>query len=135
MYVIKRNGQQEQFMINKIINRIARFNCNLETDIVLNLNNRVHSGISTAQIDDLIAEIAIKMANKHPNYAKFASYILINNIYKEVPKCFSDAMKILYESKNNSIDRTIFLADDVYEIIQMNKELFDSEIDHENDLK
>lgn len=143
MFVIKRNGEQQPFNINKIINRITRYNYapGMETKIVLNLNNRVYSGIPTSQIDVLIAEIALTMSNVHRNYGRLASNILLNNIYKRVEPGFSEAMRRLYEARNGPADQSgqfkasSFPADDVYEIIQANRELLDAAVDHANDLK
>lgn len=131
MLVTKRNGKQEPFMFNKIVDRIVRYNygSNIETEIVLNLNNRIYSGILTSEIDKLIAEIAIKMSNIHPNYARLASNIALNNIYKQVDKSFSETMRKIYAMKAS------LLADKVYEIICKYKEVFDSEIEHANDLR
>ena len=131
MLVTKRNGKQEPFMFNKIVDRIVRYNygSNIETEIVLNLNNRIYSGILTSEIDKLIAEIAIKMSNIHPNYARLASNIALNNIYKQVDKSFSETMRKIYAMKAS------LLADKVYEIICKYKEVLDSEIDHANDLR
>lgn len=133
MNVIKRSGKQEPFNINKIINRITRYNYapGIETQIVLNLNNRVYSGIPTAQIDHLVAEVAMTMSNVHFDYGRLAANISLNNIYKAVEESFSQAMRRLYERKTQGVS----LADDVYEIIQTNKELLDAEIDHDNDLR
>lgn len=144
MFVTKRNGEQQPFNINKIINRITRYDYGpgMETKIVLNLNNRVYSGIPTGQIDSLIAEIAMTMSNVHSDYGRLASNILLNNLYKRVPEAdFSKAMRRLYETRNDPTDpsgqskTSSFLADDVYEIIQANSELLDAAVDHENDLK
>ena len=142
MFVTKRNGQQEPFNINKIINRITQFNYGpgMETQIVLNLNNRVYSGIPTAQVDNLIAETAMTMSNVHLNYGRLAANILLNNIYKRVEESFSQTMRRLYEARNDSAENggrfnATLLADDVYEIVQTNGKLLDATIDHANDLK
>ena len=144
MFVTKRNGEQQPFNINKIINRIMRYNYapGMETQIILNLNNRVYSGISTAQIDSQIAEIAMMMSNVHFSYGRLAANVLLNNIYKRVEKRFSNAMRKLYEArseldltKQNGPFKAVLLADDVYEIIQTNSELLDAAVNHENDLK
>lgn len=140
MNVIKRSGKQEPFNINKIINRITRYNHapGMETQIVLNLNNRVYSGIPTTQIDRLIAEVAMTMSNLHFDYDRLAANVLLNNIYKTVEESFSQAMRRLYEAQtaNQGVQlQAVHLADDVYEIIQANKELLDAAIDHENDLR
>ena len=136
MYVIKRNGEREQFAINKVINRIVNFDYanGMETKIVLNLNNRIYSGISTKAIDDLLAEISIKMANSHSSYGRLASNLLLNNIYKSVEKSFTKTMQKIKETKNDLLKAST-IADDVYRIIQSNSELFDTEIEQENDLK
>jgi len=56
-------------------------------------------GISTQEIDNVSAEIAIGMITENPDYEILAARICASNIQKRTPKKFSKAMKILFSNK------------------------------------
>jgi ribonucleoside-diphosphate reductase alpha subunit len=59
----------------------------------------MYDGIHTQEIDVLTSEIAIGMITTDPDYEILATRILASNIQKTAPKCFTDAMKELYDNK------------------------------------
>lgn len=46
-------------------------------------------GITTAQLDDAAAKMAISMTNIHPDYEKLAARIAISNLHKQTKEKFS----------------------------------------------
>jgi ribonucleoside-diphosphate reductase alpha subunit len=56
----------------------------------------MYDGISTEEIDTLSAEVAIGMITEDPEYETLATRIVVSNMQKTSPKCFSDAMVRLY---------------------------------------
>lgn len=49
----------------------------------------LYAGITTSQLDDAAAEMAITMATVHPDYEKLAARIAISNLHKQTKEKFS----------------------------------------------
>jgi len=104
MKVIKRSGSEAEMLFDKVTSRICKLNMAPEFE-VLNVQpdkvaqkvfSSMYDGISTSEIDNLSAEVAIGMITEHPDYEILATRIIVSNIQKNCPKTFSDAMNILH---------------------------------------
>ena len=104
MRVVKRSGDVVEMLFDKVTRRISKLNCEPEF-IPLNVHpdkvaqkvfNSLYDGISTSEIDNLSAEVAIAMITEHPDYETLAMRISVSNLQKNSLKCFSDAMLSLY---------------------------------------
>lgn len=58
----------------------------------------MYPGITTVQLDDLAAEIAVDMTDVHPDYAILAARISVSNLHKETHGKFSDVMQELFNN-------------------------------------
>ena len=100
MQVVKRNGRPEVFSFEKIHNRIKKLGA--EAGISLNYSalimktaDQLHDKISTARIDELMAEQCASLTTLNLDYGKLAARLVISNNQKQVPKTFSKAMHAL----------------------------------------
>jgi ribonucleoside-diphosphate reductase alpha subunit len=59
----------------------------------------MYDGMNTSEIDDISADIAINMITENPDYEILSTRILVSNMHKTLPKCFSDSMLFLYNHK------------------------------------
>ena len=112
MRVVKRSGDVVEMLFDKVTRRISKLNCEPEF-VPLNVHpdkvaqkvfNSLYDGISTSEIDNLSAEVAIAMITEHPDYETLAMRITVSNLQKNSLKCFSDAMLALYSKNIVSID-------------------------------
>ena len=84
MKVQKRDGSFEDVQFDKVTQRLRKLadsldvSCDLVAQKVL---ASIHDGISTSQIDEISAEVAIAMTDK-PDYGILASRILVSNMHK-----------------------------------------------------
>lgn len=96
----------------------------------------IYDGVTTTALDNLAAEVAAAKTIDHPDYALLASRIAVSNLHKETKKSFSDVMEDLYKYIDPKTgQRASLIADDVYEVIQNNKELLDSSIIYDRDFR
>ena len=104
MKIIKRSGQVAEMLFDKVTYRIQKLNKSPEFE-VLNVQpdkvaqkvfSSMYDGISTSDIDNLSAEVAVGMITEHPDYETLAMRITVSNLQKTCPKTFSDAMLQLY---------------------------------------
>ena len=141
MYVVKRDGRKEAVKFDKITARIVKMCYGLDPlvspeAVAMKVIEGLFDGVTTTQLDNLAAEVAAAKTIDHPDYALLASRIAVSNLHKETKKTFSDVMTDLY----NYIDpktgeNAALLADDVYEVIQENKDRIDSSIIYDRDFR
>ncbi len=140
-YVLKRDGRREAIQFDKITARIKKLCYGLHPavdpiEVAKKVINGLYEGVTTSALDNLAAEVAATNTVKHPDYALLASRIAVSNLHKNTEKCFSEAMKALYEYIDpNTGEPAALLADDVYAIIEKNKEILDSAIIYDRDFR
>ena len=139
MYVIKRNGNKEPVMFDKITARIKKLCYGLNelvqpTKVAMRVIEGLYDGVSTSELDNLAAEVAATMTVSHPDYAHLAARISVSNLHKNTKKNFSDVMTDLYEYVNpRTNQKAPLISDEVYQVIQENKEILDSRIIYSRD--
>lgn len=140
MYVVKRDGRLETVKFDKITARIEKLCYSLNPDLVdpIDVARKVieglYDGVTTSELDSLAAETAASLTTKHPDYALLASRIAVSNLHKNTVKSFSETMRSLYEYTDHKTGKKApLLADDVYDIIQANRDILDSTIIYDRD--
>ncbi len=141
MYVVKRDGRKEAVKFDKITARIVKMCYGLDPlvspeAVAMKVIEGLFDGVTTTQLDNLAAEVAAAKTIDHPDYALLASRIAVSNLHKETKKTFSDVMHDLYTYIDPKTgENAALLADDVYEIIQNNKDRLDSSIIYDRDFR
>ncbi|MDB2442635.1 ribonucleoside-diphosphate reductase subunit alpha [Flavobacteriales bacterium] len=139
MFVLKRDGRKEAVKFDKITARIQKLCYGLDalvdpTTVAMKVIEGIYEGVTTFELDNLAAEVAASLTVKHPDYAQLAARIAVSNLHKKTKKSFSETMSDLYEYTNPVTNQKApMLADDVYQIIQDNKEVLDSTIIYDRD--
>jgi ribonucleoside-diphosphate reductase alpha subunit len=104
MKVIKRSGDAVEMLFDKVTKRIQKLNeapefapLNVQPDkVAQKVFTSMYDGISTAEIDNLTAEVAIGMITEDPDYETLAMRVTVSNLQKTSPTSFSDAMVALH---------------------------------------
>jgi len=104
MKVVKRSGDVVEMLFDKVTKRISKLNqapefepLNVQPDkVAQKVFTSMYDGISTSEIDNLTAEVAVAMITEHPDYETLAMRVTVSNLQKNCPKCFSDAMVSLH---------------------------------------
>lgn len=104
MKVIKRSGDEVPMLFDKVTKRILKLNqtpefapLNVQPDkVAQKVFTSMYDGISTAEIDNLTAEVAVAMITEDPDYETLAMRVAVSNLQKACPKTFSDAMVALH---------------------------------------
>ena len=140
MYVIKRDGKQEQVKFDKITARIDKLCYGLDTkhvepiEVAKKVINGIYDGVTTSELDNLAAETAASLTTKHPDYALLASRIAISNLHKNTNKSFSQTMRALHDYIDpRSGQPAKLIADDIMKVIDENAAELDSSIIHDRD--
>ena len=139
MYVIKRDGRKEQIMFDKITARVRKlcYGLNELVDplkVAMRVIEGLYDGVTTSELDNLAAEVAATMTTAHPDYARLAARISVSNLHKNTKKTFSEVMHELYVYVNPRTGKKApLLSDEVYNVIQENKDRLDSTIIYNRD--
>jgi ribonucleoside-diphosphate reductase alpha subunit len=104
MKVLKRSGDSTEMLFDKVTKRLRKLNqapefepLSVQPDkVAQKVFSSMYDGISTADIDNLTAEVAIGMITENPDYETLAMRVTVSNLQKNCPKCFSDAMVALH---------------------------------------
>ncbi len=139
MYVVKRDGHKEPVMFDKITARVRKLCYGLNplvepTKVAMRVIEGLYDGVTTSELDNLAAEVAATMTTAHPDYAHLAARISVSNLHKNTKKTFSEVMDDLYNYVNpRTKKKAPLLSDEVYKVIQENKDLLDSRIIYSRD--
>ena len=104
MKVIKRSGDVVEMLFDKVTKRISKLNqapefepLNVQPDkVAQKVFQSMYDGISTSEIDNLTAEVAVAMITEHPDYETLAMRVTVSNLQKNCPTTFSAAMAALH---------------------------------------
>ena len=102
MKVVKRSGKITEMLFDKVTTRLHKL-CVMHPALTIQADKvaqktvtSMYDGISTEEIDTLSAEVAVGMITDDPEYETLATRIVVSNMQKTSPKCFSDAMISLH---------------------------------------
>jgi len=139
MHVIKRNGTKENVAFDKITKRISNLTKGLTDTIVADeLAQKVieglYDGVTTTILDNLAAETAAAKAIEHPDYVILAARIAVSSLHKETEEDFFRTMDKLHKFVDTKTgEKAPLLADDVFTIIEKNKEKLQKHINYKRD--
>ena len=128
MFVIKRNGEKQSMQFDKITSRLnilmeeANINDIDAVSITQLLVQRMISGISTSQIDELACQIIMGKTHEGQKYGKLASRLAISNYHKTTSPSFKEVIKTL----RNNLDP----CGEIAPLISKELEIFSN--DHES---
>ena len=120
MRIKKRSGEYQKLSPDKVLYRIRNL-CrdtrletlnNIDPDIIsLKVIQGIFDGVSSAQLDELAAQISISMITDHPEYGELASRIIISNMHKNTSEYFSEVMEKLYQNKDIHNEQAPLISD------------------------
>jgi ribonucleotide reductase alpha subunit len=136
MRVIKRNGDYEDVSFDKVLMRLK----NLSNELKINVSElaqkvctRIYDGVKTCELDELAAYLCSSMSIDNPDYSILASRIIISNHHKNTSPSFSETVQILYDNKDIHGNHSPLVSDELYEVVNKNKEKLNTYIDYQRD--
>ena len=140
MYVIKRNGEQEEVSFDKVKNRIKflafrkkpilnKVNC---LELAQKVCSRIYNNVKTSQLDELASELAATSITIDPQYGQLASRLVISNHQKNTSPSFSETVYILYNNKVLG-ESSPLISKEIYDIVMSNKSKLNDVINYDRD--
>lgn len=114
MQVVKRNESMQPVDFNKITTRIRKLALEISEDIdpilvAQKVCSSLYNGVTTKELDELSAEIAISLATTHPDYGKLSASISVNNLHKSTRGNFQDITQELHKHGHVNDDYASFV--------------------------
>jgi ribonucleoside-diphosphate reductase alpha chain len=136
MRVIKRNSEMEDVSFDKVLNRLKNLSSGLTIDvseIAQKVCSRIYDGVKTYELDELAAYLCSSMSIEHPDYSLLASRIIISNHHKNTSPSFSETIQTLYNNLDNHNNQIPLVSEELYNIVNKNKEKLNTCIDYQRD--
>lgn len=144
MYVVKRDGQQERMQFDKVTARLDGLMWGLDRQHVLpelvtrKIAASIFSGITTREIDELAADMAAYMVTQHPDYAVLAARILVSNLHKQTPTCFSESMESIDKMSSeigiaSTGEQRHYFTPEFMSKVRKHAKVLDAAVDHNRD--
>ena len=140
LHVVKRDGTHQEVSFDKILNRVKKLGSEMGRvlnvkygQLVMKVIDQLYNDIPTHIIDELTAEQCASLCTRHVDYATLASRIIVSNNHKNTPSKFSEAMYTLYNFRDIHDEHAPILHDDIWRIIENNKDELDSMVDYDRD--
>lgn len=136
IYVLKRDGRREEVQFDKVQRRIKNKSNNLSVNpslIAQRVCSRIYDGVTTAELDELAAQICTSYATEHPDYGELANRIIISNNHKTTAKTFKDAVNLLYNNVDSLGNKNPLVSDKLWRLCEVYGDEIEGEIDYERD--
>ena len=140
MHVTKRNGSSELVSFDKIQKRVENLCNNIEPklninygQLVMKIIDQLYSGISTAQIDELVAEQCASLCTLKLDYGSLASRVVISNHQKNTDDNFASVVRKLYNFKDTNDKHSPLVSKELYDISQDLGEVIEYMINYDRD--
>lgn len=136
MRVLKRNGEYEDISFDKVLIRLKNLSTDLKIDvseITQKVCTRIYDGVKTCELDELAAYLCTSMTIENPEYSTLASRIIVSNHHKNTSPSFSETIQILYNNKDVHGNPSPLVSDELYDIVNKNKEKLNTYIDYQRD--
>ena len=136
MYVVKRNGEQEEVSFDKCYKRIQKLSKDLKinpAEVSQLIITQIYNGVQTSKLDELAAEICAAKTTIHPDYGKLASRIIISNHHKNTSPSYSEVVQLLWDNKDILGEPCPLVNETLYKNVMANKEKINATLDYERD--
>ena len=136
MRVLKRNEVYEDVSFDKVLRRLKKLSNDLNinvSELAQKVCSRIYDGVKTCELDELAAYLCSSMSIYNPDYSILASRIIVSNHHKNTSPSFSETIKILYDNKDINGYQSPLISEELYEIVNKNKEKLNNYIDYQRD--
>jgi ribonucleotide reductase alpha subunit len=137
MFVIKRNGEKESVKFDKITRRIEKLLFDIDnidaTLITQKICNRIFSGITTTELDNLASQVCMSMVTENINYGTIGSRLVISNHQKNTKENFLEVVIDLRNNKDILGNLAPLVSEEVLDIAEKYQNEINEIIDNERD--
>lgn len=141
LFVKKRNGGEQNVSFDKVLRRMqnlcvdpALSPLHIDSTIVAQkVCSQIYPGVTTAELDELAANICHSMCTIDPEYNELAKRIAVSNHHKNTNESFKATVGILYNAKSRTGVHSSLVSKELYEIVETHHETLQKELDFNRD--
>ena len=137
MQVIKRNGKREDVSFDKVLQRIRRASRGLTVNpdiLAQQVLARIKDGITTAELDELTAQLAAPLATNHSDWGTLAARIAISNHHKITQDSFTKSVGVLSNQlMPKTGEKMSYINAEIIDCVAKNGPAIDAYINYERD--
>jgi len=139
MFVVKRDGREQEVRIEAITRRISLLCEGLDTQFIdpTSITQKVieglHKGIATAEVDKLAAETCAYMSQRHPDFSTLAARISVSNLHKNTSDSFVQTCGLLHDYRDAQGRAASMLSEEVWAFVSSNAAALDAAMAYERD--
>jgi len=136
MYVVKRDGRREAVAFEKVSERLRKVAVGLRVNVTALAQKvlvQIVDNITTSQLDELAANLAISNVTINPDYGTLAARVIISNHQKNTPYKFAEAMTTLTLTTDKAGKVRPVVDPELARVATEHAELIESHIDYERD--
>jgi ribonucleoside-diphosphate reductase alpha chain len=139
MYVINRRNKKKKLRLDRITDRITPLCKGLNKELVvpedltMAVAIKLQKGIRTSQIDELVAELAMTWATKHPDYNILAGRLIVSNLHRDTCAKFSTTMQMCANNVTKEGKPAPLVKPDLLDFVMRHKQELDTSIDYNLD--
>jgi ribonucleoside-diphosphate reductase subunit M1 len=136
LHVIKRSGSVEPMRFDKISDRIIELSTGLDVDaalITMLSIKGIVSGMTTPEIDKLVAETAFCLSTYNPDYDVLASKLHVSNLHKLTRGTWSATIDMLMANTTKEGDANPLLSEETVVFAKKFMPEFEKAIDYSLD--
>ncbi len=137
MFVIKRDGRHESVQFDKItlrLNNLLSKNITIDTiKVTQKLCERIYSGITTSELDELAAQVCMNLVFEHPAYSILGSRIVISNLHKNTNTDYFEVVQKLVNNIDTIGDKAPLVNENFYNTVLKYKDEINEMLDYTRD--
>jgi ribonucleoside-diphosphate reductase alpha chain len=136
MYVVKRDGRREAVAFEKVSERLRKVAVGLRVNVTALAQKvlvQIVDNITTSQLDELAANLAISNVTINPDYGTLAARVIISNHQKNTPYTFAQAMTRLTLTTDKAGKVRPVVDPELARVATEYAELIESHMDYERD--
>lgn len=133
------DGSKQELCSAKLVKRLERLSNGLDglkpEHAVERTVTGLYAGVSTFEIDTLLAETVASMATIHPDYSRLAGRVAVTALHKSTKESFYETMHDMYHYENDITGRKMpIVADETMDVIEQHRKVLEDAIDYTRDL-
>jgi ribonucleoside-diphosphate reductase alpha chain len=135
--VIKRDGTEVPVAFDKITRRIKALSHGLSIEpsfVTQEVIKSMVDKMKVSEIDELAAQESAFMIRTHVDYLTLAGRLIVSNLHKLTPSCFSEAMEMINaQTLDKNVKDGTFFSTTFMSMVRKHAKVLDAAINHNSD--
>jgi len=139
MFVVKRDGQQQEVKFDNITARIRALCDGLDerfvdpVPVAQKVIEGFYNGIATSEVDTLAAETCAYMSQKHPDFSTLAARIAVSNLHKNTSDSLVETCRALHDYTDKQGRPAPLISEEVWSFVSEHAKDIDAAMDYTRD--